>query len=139
MSGPSHSRATTVLIVDGEARSSQRLAKLLREDGFEVEVLRDGSSALDRISHSPPVDALITELSLPASDGAALARFASAHHPNMTIIVLTRHPNLLDVTKFGENLPLVLTKPLDYAQLLEVLGAPPHAPSGGVHVASPRF
>lgn len=139
MPGTSPARLHRVLIVDDEARTSNRLARLLREDGFQVEVLGDGASALARLAHLPAIDTLITELSLPITDGAALARYAHVRNPTMTIVVLTRHPNLLDTSKFGDRAPLILTKPLDYAQLLEVLGAPPASPSSGVHLASPRF
>ncbi len=136
---PGVTRAPNILIVDGEVRTSNRLARLLREDGFEVEVLSDGARAVNRLAALPLVDALITELSLPITDGAALARLARARNPDTSIIVLTRHPNLLDPTRFGDTAPVVLTKPLDYARLLELLGAPPLSSSAGVHLASPRF
>jgi len=110
-----------VLLVDGDYRTSQRLAGLLREDGYDVEVARDGSRALACLARSPLPDVLITELSVPLADGATIARFALAQRPTMQLVVLTRHPNLAIPAAFGATPPTVLTKPLDYGRLLELL------------------
>jgi CheY-like chemotaxis protein len=110
-----------VLLVDGDLRSSQRLADLLREDGFEVEVARDGRRALATLARSTAPDVLITELSVPLADGAAIARFALSQRPTMQIVILTRYPNLAVPAAFGKPPPTVLSKPLDYAHLLELL------------------
>lgn len=122
MPGSSASRSQYVLLVDGDLRSTQRLAGLLREDGFDVEVLSDGLRAVERLAREPLPDTLILELSLPGKDGAAVARFAIGQRSDMRIIVLTRYPNLLGASSFGGASPFVLSKPLDYACLLELLG-----------------
>lgn len=116
-------RSRRILLLDADQRTSRRLANLLEEDGFRVEVLSDGASALARLSEHPLPDTLITELNLPALDGATVARSAAARSPDMRIIVLTRHPNLLVPTSFGPVSPILLTKPLDFACLLELLDA----------------
>ena len=67
-------RPPSILLLDGDLRTSQRLAMLLREDGFDVEVLCDGASALARLSRAPLPDVLITELSLPVTDGVESTR-----------------------------------------------------------------
>ncbi len=90
MSGSSPTSTKRVLLVDGDRRTSQRLASLLREDGYEVEVRCDGASAMTRLARAPLLDVLITELSVPLSDGASLARFGLAQRPSMQIVVLTR-------------------------------------------------
>lgn len=118
-----HARPNRILLLDADKRTSRRLASLLEEDGFQVEVLTDGASALARLSERPLPDTLITELSLPVTDGATVARRAAARSPAMRIIVLTRHPNLLDTTSFGSAAPLLLTKPLDFSRLIELLDA----------------
>ncbi len=114
-------RSNRILLLDADTRTSRRLASLLEEDGFEVEVLCDGASALARLAESPLPDTLITELSLPRTDGATVARRASAVSPGMRIIVLTRHPHLVHSTSFGAAVPLVLTKPLDLRRLMLLL------------------
>lgn len=121
MSVASPAGSKRVLLVDGDRRTSQRLADLLREDGYDVEVRCDGTSAMTRLSRAPLPDVLITELSVPLSDGANIARFGLAQRPDMQIVVLTRYANLPLPSAFGVPPPAVLSKPLDYAHLLELL------------------
>jgi two-component system response regulator MprA len=111
----------SILLVDGELRTSRRLAALLSEDGFEVQVERDGAAAIARLSRGPLPDTLITEIGVPLADGPAIVRFARALDPGLCVIVLTRHPHLLRSSGFAGPAPVVLTKPLDYARLLELL------------------
>jgi DNA-binding NtrC family response regulator len=110
-----------VLLVDGDLRTSQRLAGLLRDDGFDVEVLRDGATAIARLTRAPLPDTLITELKLPLCDGTAVARFGRAQHAGMQVVVLTGYPNLLVPEALGRPAPHLLTKPLEYVRLLELL------------------
>jgi CheY-like chemotaxis protein len=118
-------RSKSILLLDADRRTSQRLAGLLEEDGFRVEVLHDGASAMARLSHQPWPDTLITELNLPITDGAKVARFALSHSPSLRLIILTRYPNLAEPQVLGVTRPTVLTKPLDYPALLELLSGKP--------------
>jgi DNA-binding NtrC family response regulator len=122
MSGVPPVRSHNILLLDGDLRSTKRLASLLREDEFEVEVFGDGASAMERLALRPAPDTLVTELSVPLVDGPSVARFAVEQRPDMRIIVLTRYPNSLGRASFGVPSPMVLSKPLDYARLLELLG-----------------
>jgi DNA-binding response OmpR family regulator len=130
MSDTQRPRPSDVLLVDIDFRTSQRLACLLRDDGFHVQVLRDGASAISRLTRRPLPGTLITELAVPLTDGESIARFARSQDAEMQIVVLTRHPHLLRAESFPSPAPVVLTKPLDYARLLELLrerpaGKPP--------------
>jgi len=131
------SRSKSILLLDADRRTSQRLAHLLEEDGFSVEVLHDGASAIARLGVFPLPDTLITELSLPVTDGASVARFALAHSPKMHVVVLTRHPHLVKPMVLGMPPPIVLTKPLDYARLLELLSGELLPQAAGIHSTSP--
>jgi CheY-like chemotaxis protein len=121
MSAPPPVGPPRILLVDGDFRTSQRLATLLEEDGFSVEVVRDGASAVALLSAGPLPNILITELHVPLTDGVTIARFARSLNPDLQIIVLTRHPNQPLPPVFGSRPPVVLSKPLDYARLMEVL------------------
>ena len=124
MSESSRPRPKKVLLVDGDFRTAQRLAGMLRDDGFEVDVARDGAAAIARLARGPVPDALVSELKLSLADGAAVARFGRAQHPGLRVVFVTRDPNLLAPGLLAGAAPHVLTKPLDYAGLLEVLGGP---------------
>jgi CheY-like chemotaxis protein len=135
---PNHSHR--VLLVDGDSRTSWRLAELLAQDGYEVDVARDGAEALARLALSPPPDTLITELTLRVGDGASVARSARMRHPRLRVVVLTRYANSVVPARFGEPLPLVLSKPLDYERLLSVLAGPlPAEEARELLRASPRI
>lgn len=121
MSGVPKTRSQHVLLVDADFRSGSRLAGLLREDGYEVEVAREGASAISRLSRAPRPTVLITELTVALADGAAIARYGRSLDPSLRVIVLTRHPNLVVPASFGSPAPAVLTKPLEYTRLLELL------------------
>jgi DNA-binding response OmpR family regulator len=138
MSGNPLVRSNKVLLVDGDLRTSERLADLLREDGFDVDVLRDGVLAMDRLSRAPIPGTLITELALPFSDGESVARYARSRDPGVRVVVLTRHPHLMVPGRFAGPTPVVMTKPLDYARLLEVLRGAGAPEQSSVLPASPR-
>jgi two-component system response regulator MprA len=107
-----------ILVVDDEVRSARILARMLREDGFIVELGIDGAVAIGRLARPPTPDVLITELQVPHVGGVAIARYARSLRPGLPIIVVTGYPELVP-RHHGEldPAPTVLDKPLDYARL----------------------
>lgn len=120
-----------VLVVDDDARSAGLLARLLRADGYDAEVTTDGAAALARLARSPIPEALVTDFYLPHADGLAVGRYARSRRTAMPIIVLTGYPqSLQNVSDPLEHPPVeIMTKPLDYPELLRrlaaALGSPP--------------
>lgn len=107
-----------VLVVDDDVRTTRLLAKLLMEDGFEVEVAADGATAIARLSRGPLPDLLVTDLRMPHADGLAVARYARAQAPSIPIFIVTGYPEL--VTRINTMLsPVarVFPKPLAYPEL----------------------
>src|SRR4051812_20871127 len=129
MPGSEPAPSNRVLLVDNDYRTSKRLAELLRDDGFEVDVVRDGAAAIAHLARSPLPDTLITDLTMRFADGVSVARYARSQRPGLRVVVLTGHPNLLRQGAMGSPAPLVITKPLDYSQLLAALTAPSAASS----------
>jgi DNA-binding NtrC family response regulator len=120
MSPPSVDRSR-VLLVDADHRTSQQLARLLTEDGFDVELARDGTTAVEALAQPRGIDVLVTELRLPRLDATSLVRFARARHPAVTVVVVTSFANLFSAERFGHPVPFMLPKPLDYDALLSLL------------------
>jgi DNA-binding NtrC family response regulator len=115
-------RPYVVLLVDDDLRTTRRMADMLREDGFTVEIARDGAAAVARLSRSPVPDALVTELTTAHADGMAIGRFARNQRPGLPVLVLTGYPNLFVPEAFGSGPPaLLFTKPVDYAVLSAAL------------------
>ncbi|WGF90512.1 response regulator [Marinivivus vitaminiproducens] len=64
---------TTVLVVDDEFLIQTVLADALEDEGFAVELARDGQAALDCVEKSLP-SLVITDLMMPVMTGLELAR-----------------------------------------------------------------
>jgi CheY-like chemotaxis protein len=107
-----------VLLVDDDVRTASTLARMLREDGFDVDVAADGAAAISRFTRDPVPELLITDMTMPFADGIAVARYARSRSPNLPIFVVTGYPVL--ATKAARSMrppPIVITKPVDYATL----------------------
>jgi two-component system response regulator MprA len=108
-------RRQCLLLVDDEPRSARLLARLLREDGYDVELLHDGAAAIGRLTRDPLPDVLVTDMRMPHADGDAVARYARSRRADLPIVFLTGYPELLGQTLKGlEPAPVVHTKPIDY-------------------------
>jgi two-component system response regulator MprA len=113
-----------VLVVDDDARSATLLARLLRADGYEAEVTNDGAAALARLTRNPVPHAVVTDFHLPHADGLAVGRYARSRRPAVALFVVTGYPNSLTNAADPRDQPLhVLTKPLDYSDLLRRLAS----------------
>jgi CheY-like chemotaxis protein len=104
-----------VLLVDDDVRTVRRLAQMLREDGFAVDVACEGASAIARLGRAPCPDVLVTDVLMPYADGVSLVKYARSLRPHLPIIYMTGYPNLL--TEVLEPSPVVLVKPIDYSEL----------------------
>lgn len=119
-----------ILVVDDDARSASLLARMLRSDGYETEVANDGALAIARLTRDPLPDVVITEVHLPHADGLSVARYARARCAEIVIVFLTAHPHaLVGTNREGDEPVVLLTKPLDYAELLVRLADLPHGPA----------
>ncbi|WBY02497.1 response regulator [Ramlibacter tataouinensis] len=63
----------TILVADDDAFSRRYLRVLLEQHGIEVAEAEDGAAALRRLQ-AAPVDAVVTDLHMPALDGIGLAQ-----------------------------------------------------------------
>jgi len=115
-------RPHVVLLVDDDLRTTRRMADMLREDGFAVEIARDGAAAVARLSRSPVPDALVTELTTAHADGLAIGRFARNQRPGIPVLIMTGYPNLFHAEAFAGGPPAKLfIKPVEYAALSSAL------------------
>jgi two-component system response regulator MprA len=112
------SKRSLVLVVDDDVRTARLFVRMLREDGFEVELAHDGASAIGRLDRAPLPDVLVTDFSMPHADGLAVAKYAQACRPGLPVFLVTGHPELV-ARRMGslDPEPQVFTKPLDYAEL----------------------
>lgn len=109
-----------LLLIDDDEGFRSGLAANLREDGYELCEYESGLAVpFDRISD---VRVVLTDYLMDAEDGLAFAKRFHAAFPFVPIIVMTAYAtaHLENEVAAHDHLTL-LTKPLDYARLLEVL------------------
>lgn len=123
MRGAGDLRPRRVLVVDDDVHGARALSRLLRDDGYDVEVATDGAAGVARLSAMPLPDVVVTEVTLPHANGLALARYAQAQSPAIVIVFATSSPHRTREHGLAAE-PLVLAKPLDYARFRERLPPP---------------
>lgn len=81
-----------ILVVDDEVPICEMLLRLLKEMGYTVITAADGIEALIHFGqHRAELKLIITDLSMPAMDGVALARTVKRLSPTTPIIAMTGH------------------------------------------------
>jgi CheY-like chemotaxis protein len=113
-----------ILVVEDNPDAGETLRDLLEMLGHEVEVVEDGAAGLEALGRWAS-DVVLCDIGLPGISGYDLARLMRAH-PEL------RATPLVAVTGFGQPEDRIrsaaagfdahLVKPVDLAQLQEVLG-----------------
>jgi two-component system OmpR family response regulator len=110
-----------IFVVDNDQRTARRLASMLEEDGYVVEVFPDGRDAITRLALDPAPDAIVTDLVMPHASGIAVLGEARRRWQRVPVIFVTGHPELVGPRgslPFASDMgPVVLTKPVSYADL----------------------
>lgn len=83
--------STPVLVVDDDVNVAGLVAAVLRREGFEPTVLRDGRSAMDHVARNEPATAVVLDVMLPYIDGFAVAAAirADARWHGVPVVMLT--------------------------------------------------
>ena len=113
--------AQRVLVVEDEAHLADGLRFNLEQEGYEVEVVSDGSRAVERLTESgvPPFDLVILDLMLPEMSGFEVARRTRASGNFVAILMLTAKDEGADIVRgLEEGADDYLTKPFRLEELL---------------------
>jgi len=106
-----------ILVVDDDAGSRRWVAKLLGQEGYDVEVASDGADAL-RILHERAPALIITDLSMPKMDGIELLTRVHESNPEIAMIVATGADNVTSaVAAMRAGALDYLTKPISVEAL----------------------
>jgi DNA-binding NtrC family response regulator len=107
-----------ILLVEDKASLRRTLARILLEEGFEVEESADGGDALGRIAQGE-FSLVLTDLKLPGADGRAVLRAARDHDPHCPVILMTAFGTVEEaVAAMKEGAYEFLPKPVDPDHLL---------------------
>ncbi|MFO0591161.1 MAG: sigma-54 dependent transcriptional regulator [Polyangiaceae bacterium] len=110
-----------VLVVDDEPSARTGLEKLLRQEGYDVTLAEDGTTALAKAADRPP-DVVITDLRMPKMDGVELLRRLHDQDSHLPVIVVTAFGEVASaVAAIREGAEDYLTKPIDFDALTHVI------------------
>jgi two-component system response regulator HydG len=106
-----------ILVVDDEPNARAGLEKLLRQDGYEVDVADDGAAALVIAGDRPP-DLVVTDLKMPRMDGLELLKRLRAQDIDLPVIMVTAFGDVTSaVTAMRAGAEDYITKPVDFDAL----------------------
>ena len=111
-----------VLVADDEASIRELLGRTLALAEYDVDVVVDGRSALDRL-RVDNYDLLIADLRMPGVDGLQLIREARRFNSILKVIIITGYSSesaAIEAVNLG--VTGYLTKPFRVAQVLSAVG-----------------
>jgi len=127
-----------ILVIDDEYLVRYTLARVLRNDGYDVVTAADGQRGMVAFRESAP-DIVITDIIMPEQDGIATIRQMRRERPQIKILAISGEVGIgnFDVLEIARKLGAddVIGKPFDAAALLACLRAMQAAPpreDGGV-------
>jgi len=110
-----------VLIVDDEPNALRVLSAILKEAGYTVLAAKDVDSAV-MVIRSESVDAIITDLKMPAKDGFELFKYVSDNKLDVPVMFLTAYGTVDSaVNAMRSGAYYYFIKPPDYTKLKNVL------------------
>jgi two-component system response regulator MprA len=106
-----------VLVVDDERAASDALEHVLRADGYEVELARDGEAGLAAASVWAP-DAVVLDVILPGLDGLEVCRRLRAAGDRVPVLIVTARDAVSDrVAGLDAGADDYLVKPFSISEL----------------------
>jgi adenylate cyclase len=108
-----------VLVVDDEVGIRRSLTRVLKEDGYSVEVARDGEEALNIFQKTPDnFDIVICDLIMPGMDGIKTIEEINKLHQEITKIILTGYGTLeYSIKAIEAGIDGFITKPFENKEL----------------------
>lgn len=125
--------APSILLVDDDVTLRERLARALRERGFDVRTAGSADEAMEQVRADSPEMAVI-DLRMPGRSGLELLREMREHDPATRVMVLTGYGSIataVEATKLGAE--GYLPKPVDADELLAAFAR------SGAHPVPDRF
>lgn len=112
-----------ILLADDEPTFAASTAALLVLEGFDVDIVHNGTEALEHIRNTS-YDLLITDLEMPGNADLSLVKQIATESGGLPVIVITGYPSVRSAVACVE-LPVAayLTKPAEFPVLLEKVRA----------------
>jgi two-component system cell cycle sensor histidine kinase/response regulator CckA len=82
------------LLVDDEPTVRKVLQRVLERSGYRVLIAASADEALlIAQEHQGPIDLLVTDVVMPATDGPSLARMLCESHPSLRVLFVSGYPD----------------------------------------------
>jgi two-component system, OmpR family, response regulator len=107
-----------ILVVEDDAQMAELLAQGLREEAYQVDVARDGLTALE-LSRNSTFDVILLDVMLPGISGLDVARQLRCRKEDVGVLMLTARDAVPDVVRgLDAGADDYLTKPFSFQELL---------------------
>ena len=127
MTGPGH--PLRVLAVEDDNELREFYGMILREEGHQVRLARNGLEAMDHLDWAP--DLILLDLMMPVMDGYEFLRQLRASPKGASIPVLVLSASLPPGRATLRGAQAVLRKPFDFDRLLRTIEMYGHKPPAG--------
>jgi len=121
---PAQQPEARVLLADDSADEREALAHLLRQAGYQVDEADDGEAAILFLKRQLP-DLLLLDLQMPGTDGFGVLNYLQKNKQDFPVILLSGlPPDQIQKSMQrlpSRDLPPLLIKPVDPAQLLNII------------------
>jgi FixJ family two-component response regulator len=108
----------TIVVVDDDRRILESLKNLLESADYAVRAFASAAALLESDCLAEN-DCLISDIDMPVMDGFELLRVAHAARPELPVIFITGHPEMLNrLPAIGPGHYRLFTKPFDGQELL---------------------
>ncbi len=107
------------LIVEDDKNLALAFGEALEDAGYEVEIIFDGQTALDRLAVVTPA-MVVLDLHIPHVRGADVLRHIRREARLAKIRVIVATADDMEASRLGELANLVLLKPIGYQQLRDL-------------------
>ena len=110
------------VVVDDDPDIGKILGFFLKRLGYDVEVLRDGESALAAVNRSPP-DIVFTDYMMPGLSGLETVEAIKRDHPDLRVVVITALEGADLAAQFAKvGADAFVEKPFSYDTIQEACG-----------------
>jgi DNA-binding response OmpR family regulator len=107
-----------ILVVEDDAEMAELLVQGLREESHDVDVARDGKTAL-QLSSAHSFDLILLDVMLPGPDGLEVARQLRLRGEQVPLLMLTARDAVPDIVKgLDAGADDYMTKPFSFVELL---------------------
>lgn len=109
------------LIIEDDPDAAAIFAEALKAAQFEIEVVTRGDKALERLTVTQPA-VVVLDIHLPHVAGPDILHYirSNAQLADTQVIVATADPGMADTHTLGEQVALVLLKPISFSQLRDL-------------------